>query len=216
MLNLIPDVGVDGTTLDTMYMANANNIDDAANPGGLEKYVFDGTNFNLQKTFNLGLSTLNTESLFGGLEGVAFAGLDINGKPIVYATTDAPPAVGNALVRLVDTGDPLDAFTLVATAPVNTAFRGVAPAPVSAGVPGDYNNNGKVDAADYVLWRKNPGAYGGDPAGYNTWRANFGNPPGNGSSLGDAGAVPEPGTIFLAAMGGLGWLAMRRRVRGAA
>ena len=24
---------------------------------------------------------------------------------------------------------------------------------VPAGVPGDYNNNGKVDAADYVLWR---------------------------------------------------------------
>ena len=25
---------------------------------------------------------------------------------------------------------------------------------VAAGVPGDYNNNGIVDAADYLLWRK--------------------------------------------------------------
>jgi autotransporter-associated beta strand protein len=66
-----------------------------------------------------------------------------------------------------------------------------------ASLPGDYNNNGKVDAADYVLWRKNPGAFGGDPAGYNTWRANFGaGGPGAGSSLGGA-TVPEPATLLL-------------------
>src|SRR4051812_25155371 len=41
-----------------------------------------------------------------------------------------------------------------------------------AGVTGDYNGNGKVDSADYVKWRANPGGNGGDPAGYNTWRAN--------------------------------------------
>jgi fibronectin-binding autotransporter adhesin len=38
----------------------------------------------------------------------------------------------------------------------------------------DYNGNGTVDAADYVLWRKNPNAFGGDPQGYNNWRASFG------------------------------------------
>jgi hypothetical protein len=67
----------------------------------------------------------------------------------------------------------------------------------SAGLPGDYNNNGTVDAADYALWRKNPSAYGGTPAGYNTWRTNFGRPPGSGSSLDGGGAVPEPSTIVL-------------------
>lgn len=64
------------------------------------------------------------------------------------------------------------------------------------GLPGDYNNDGKVDAGDYVMWRKNPSAFGGDPAGYNTWRANYGNPPGAGSGLGGA-AVPEPTTLML-------------------
>jgi hypothetical protein len=59
--------------------------------------------------------------------------------------------------------------------------------------PGDYNLDGKVDAADYVLWRKNPGAFGGTPGGYNAWRANFGTGTGAGSGLGGAGAVPEPG-----------------------
>jgi fibronectin-binding autotransporter adhesin len=64
-------------------------------------------------------------------------------------------------------------------------------------LPGDYNNDGKVNAADYVMWRKNPGAFGGDPAGYNTWRANFGaGGAGAGSSLG-TGAVPEPTTLLL-------------------
>ncbi len=37
--------------------------------------------------------------------------------------------------------------------------------------PGDYNSNGVVDAADYVVWRKN-----NQPASdYTQWRANFGN-----------------------------------------
>ena len=70
---------------------------------------------------------------------------------------------------------------------------------------GDYNGNGKVDAADYVLWRDNPDGFGGSPAGYDAWRAHFGNPPGSGAGLGDGSAVPEPvggllillGTIFL-------------------
>jgi hypothetical protein len=42
------------------------------------------------------------------------------------------------------------------------------------GPEGDYNENGTVDAADYVAWRNDPASHGGNPAGYNTWRANFG------------------------------------------
>jgi len=39
---------------------------------------------------------------------------------------------------------------------------------------GDYNGDGNVGAADYVLWRKDPASFGGDPDGYNTWTAGFG------------------------------------------
>jgi hypothetical protein len=67
--------------------------------------------------------------------------------------------------------------------------------PISA--PGDYNGDGKVNAADYVLWRKNPANYGG-ASGYNTWRANFGNPPGSGASF--AATVPEPALFALLVM----------------
>jgi fibronectin-binding autotransporter adhesin len=69
------------------------------------------------------------------------------------------------------------------------------------GLAGDYNSDGKVDAADYVVWRKNPTVVGGgDPIGYNTWRANFGNPPGSGSGSGinSGTSVPEPATLSLA------------------
>ena len=41
------------------------------------------------------------------------------------------------------------------------------------GLPaGDYNGNGVVDAADFVLWRKDPGAF--PPDAYDTWRTHFG------------------------------------------
>jgi autotransporter-associated beta strand protein len=90
-----------------------------------------------------------------------------------------------------------------------TGFLLVSPATLA----GDYNSDGKVDAADYVVWRKNPGAFGGDPAGYNTWRANFGNPPASGSILGGNAAVPEPGTAFLAVVAGLGLVVSARMKR---
>jgi hypothetical protein len=71
---------------------------------------------------------------------------------------------------------------------------------------GDYNNNGAVDAADYVVWRKNLGAavtLPNDPtpgmvtpADYNVWRANFGKSVGTGAAP-VAAAVPEPPTDLV-------------------
>ena len=53
-------------------------------------------------------------------------------------------------------------------------------------IPGDYNFDGAVDAADYVAWRK--GVAAGD---YPTWRANFGEPGGSGS----AANLPPPSAV---------------------
>jgi hypothetical protein len=78
------------------------------------------------------------------------------------------------------------------------------------GVPGDYNGNGVVDAADYVLWRKGgslqnevdtPGTV--NAADYTAWRARFGNTSGAGSEL-SGSAVPEPDTLVLLVAGGIG------------
>ncbi len=89
------------------------------------------------------------------------------------------------------------------------------------GLPGDFNLDSKVDAADYVTWRKSgtnplPNDNGAaDAAGrYAVWRQNFGNPPGAGSSLESGAAVPEPATIGLVLIG-LAALGCGRRNRAA-
>ena len=58
---------------------------------------------------------------------------------------------------------------------------------------GDYNGDGKVDGADYVIWRNDPSSFGG-AGGYDTWRANFGAGSGSGVSL---ASVPEPCSVML-------------------
>ena len=80
-----------------------------------------------------------------------------------------------------------------------------------AGLPGDYNHNGIVDAADFVFWRNtqnqnvtpSTGADGSgngvvDAADYDIWRAHFGATMGSGTGGGlAASAVPEPSAIGI-------------------
>ena len=63
---------------------------------------------------------------------------------------------------------------------------------------GDFDHNGTVQGADYVVWRKGlGGAY--QMSDYTTWRANFGkSAPAVGTLM---AAVPEPGASVLAVMG---------------
>jgi hypothetical protein len=85
---------------------------------------------------------------------------------------------------------------------------------VPAGVAGDYNNNGVVDAADYVVWR-NGGPLQNEvvdtgtvtPADYDAWRARFGNTSGSGTSS----TVPEPATVVLLAVLSLATITAARR-----
>jgi hypothetical protein len=94
---------------------------------------------------------------------------------------------------------------------------------VTGGVPGDYNGNGVVDAADYTRWRDTlsqnvapgTGADGSgngviDQADYTYWKTRFGNTSGSGS-LGGA-AVPEPTSLvllFVATWTGTCWRAKK-------
>jgi uncharacterized protein YjbI with pentapeptide repeats len=63
-----------------------------------------------------------------------------------------------------------------------------------AGLPGDFNGDGSVDAADYVRWRKDPGSHGGQQ-GIEIWRDHFGQTAGGGSATNDT--VPEPASALL-------------------
>jgi hypothetical protein len=79
----------------------------------------------------------------------------------------------------------------------------IAPFQVIPELAGDFNHDGTVDAADYVVWRKNPGGIY-TPDDYNIWRAHFGQTIGGGSgATGSASAptVPEPPAFALAVLG---------------
>jgi hypothetical protein len=117
------------------------------------------------------------------------------------------------------TGNNGNVFTTLGT---STTFGSVASATISTIVrtnfaptlTADYNHNGVVDMADYVLWRDTlnqsvtagTGADGtGDgivnQADYDLWRANFGASGGSGSGSGNlsSSAVPEPFSALLLA-----------------
>jgi autotransporter-associated beta strand protein len=75
---------------------------------------------------------------------------------------------------------------------------------------GDFNDDGRVDAADYIVWRKMDGT----PSGYNDWRTNFGSSSpgaGSGSALRENSAVPEPSVVVMLFVGIVGVVARRHR-----
>lgn len=108
----------------------------------------------------------------------------------------------------------------------NTGFR-LAAAAVSVGVAGDYNGNGVVDAADYVVWRDHLGTsfqltneVAGTTPGtvtnedYAAWRARFGNTSGAGAGNSLASAsVPEPETVMLLVISLITWCGTANRRR---
>jgi hypothetical protein len=126
--------------------------------------------------------------------------LDVNGNPIFTGNVlsnqsfkdykvDLPAGTANSVIRF----ETLSTFVneIVALDDVRVGVKGTT---------GDFNGNGVVDAADYVLWR-NGGPLQNDPtqgvqaADYDVWRANFGRTAGAGSAV--AAAVPEPSAFVL-------------------
>jgi hypothetical protein len=72
-------------------------------------------------------------------------------------------------------------------------------------IPGDYNHNGVVDAADYVMWRKGLGTIY-TQNDYSVWLANFGRgTAGSGSGPIASAAVPEPTSLVLLMIAMTGW-----------
>lgn len=78
------------------------------------------------------------------------------------------------------------------------------------GLYGDYNFDGEVSSADYVVWRKAAGTIY-TQADYNVWRAHFGESAGNGSGASANAAVPEPSTMVMLVLAAAGVCSRRRR-----
>jgi hypothetical protein len=132
-------------------------------------------------------------------------------NPYYIAANGSVSSAMNALFNALHDGKAY--FDLHTTAYPDGEIRGFL-----VNVPGDYNDNGIVDAADYVLWRKTLGTIGEGlaadsdnsnivgPEDYATWREHFGETrhdqhehhhhgSGTGSSIG----VPEPASLLLMA-----------------
>jgi hypothetical protein len=100
---------------------------------------------------------------------------------------------------------------------------------LSVGLAGDYNLNGVVDSADYVVWRNMLGQIGTalaadgnangqiDNGDYNVWRSHFGQSAGSGSLVADSvsfsSAVPEPAGIVVLFGAAAAMVLQRRRRR---
>jgi hypothetical protein len=166
---------------------------------------------------NLGGTSRNSE--YGAL--AATGNVNLNGELVVTAFYNVfpfsqfLPAVGNSF-DILDWGTRSGVFSTISlpglipnlswdTSQLYTT--GVISVVATAGVAGDYNGNGVVDAADYVVWRKTDGT----STGYSTWRTHFGQTFGSGSDVSANTAVPEPTTLVLLIIAAAGWCLGRRR-----
>ena len=131
------------------------------------------------------------------------------------------PAAGQYFARVAGVDDTIQLYELSLT-----------PTPI---LLGDYNKDGRVDGADYVVWRNTQGQSVAQGAGadgsfdgqitaadYNVWRSHFGQTLGTGSGSGSGGelfgatsAVPEQASIWLVvlAAAAVQVFAVRRRNR---
>lgn len=156
-----------------------------------------------------------------GYDSVAVAGTAaLDGGLSVSLIDGFVPSIGNTFEILTATGGITGSFaTESLPVPIGLTWDVVYGASsilltvISApAAPGDYNQNGVVDAADYIVWRKTLGQTGAglaadgdgnqkiDSGDYQVWRIHFGQTGGSGAGI----AVPEASAsilLFLAVAG---------------
>jgi len=121
------------------------------------------------------------------------------GRSIWLNNLNGDPNVGQNWTRAGASGDTLSRSaapihqTVVDHPGGDVGSPGFVPGTM-VGLPGDHNGDGRVDAADYVVWRKN--GIGGEQ-GYFQWRSNYGASAGGGATAGVRTAIPEPRSGWL-------------------
>jgi T5SS/PEP-CTERM-associated repeat protein len=172
-------------------------------PGSTAVYLQGLTTTGSGSALSVHLADPEEDPDFGSVEVSGGAALD--GTLEVQLAGGFIPSAGDSFQILTAAGGRTGTFTSEILPPLSGALdwdlqytpNAVVLSVISTVPTGDYNGNGVVDAADYVVWRKNPGGLGGN-AGYDTWRANFGRTgSGSGATSFSSAAVPEPAGIVL-------------------
>jgi T5SS/PEP-CTERM-associated repeat protein len=196
---------------DGQIIGNVSNIGVVA-PG-----LSPGT-LHVTGSYTQGVQGMLNIELAGTTPGSQFDTVDISGSATLGGTLNVSllngftPASGTVFEILhADSGisgffDNLSFPPGPAWAFVDTGFSIFLIAPGPA-LPGDFNRDGKVDAADYVVWRKTDGSQ----SGYDNWRAHFGQTAGSGAGANENAAVPEPVTTVLLMFAAAAGVCSRRR-----
>jgi probable HAF family extracellular repeat protein len=208
--------GTTGTMYDLLTLGGSDSFGGALNAGG-QVAGFSRTTGNSRyhaflwtPTVPNGTSgTMQDLTTLGGLNSYSYnvgtSGRVVGASEVVTTSDRTHAFLYKSTTGIVDLNtliDPLSGWELLDAADINDAgqitgqglignqYHAYLLTPVP--LPSDFNGNGVVDGADYVVWRKS----GGNSAAYDVWRANFGQPAGSGAALPSAeslsAAVPEP------------------------
>jgi formylglycine-generating enzyme len=196
-------------------VASANGTGDIANPGA------NVANYNFGAQWNGVQGNVTTVGSGGPLSSSYYGTFDQGGNVEEWNETPFMSGASRGS-RGGNYVSPSSGLGYNSNGAGGAAFDGggfrVATLAVACSVTGDYNCNGTVDAADYVLWRNGgplqnefdtPGVV--NAADYTAWRARFGNS-GNGAGASEIAAVPEPAIcVLLIILSAAGVCPRRRR-----
>jgi hypothetical protein len=210
----VPTQAISATATDFVSISNASDTDyysftisqpsvlgSTLTPRGGVFTQGDADNNQTPTTFNANARNNLALTIFG-----------TNGTSVL-ATADANPAGGIELIANLLLPAAGTYFERITGADNNVQLYELSLSPTSI-LLGDYNRNGVVDAADYVVWRKSlgqsvptgtiaDGNFDGQVtlADYDVWKSHFGQTGGSGTGVGlqASTAVPETPTFRIAA-----------------